>query len=240
MIRISIVEDNPDDCQKLQALLDRFQKEKGGPLFDIKSFSSALPFLSNYQPVDIVFMDIELPNENGMEASHQLRKIDKDVMIIFVTNMEQFAVAGYQVNAFDFIVKPLTYYDFSLKLGRALETLQNSSIRKSLMIKIPGKILKVNLSDLKYVEINDYVLTYHTISGTYEVTSTRLQDIQPLLNECDFFQISRDCIINLKFITSINDKEIIMEGITLPISRRRKTAFLDAFMSYMGKSTQRK
>lgn len=235
MLAIDIVEDNPADTKKLTDLLKQFEKEHPDSNFTIRSFSNALSFLEPYQPVDIVFMDIELPYENGMEASKKLRALDKEVMIIFVTNMEQFAVEGYQVNAFDFIVKPLTFYNFSLKLERAVKFLASSSGRKSIVIKVPGKIVKVPLSQLKYVEVSDYVLTYHTVDSTYEVTTTKLQDIESDLEQSGFFKCSRQCIVNMKFITSVNDKGIDLSGEVIPLSRRRKGEFMDAFMSYMGK-----
>jgi len=235
MTRISIVEDNQKDSQKLKDLLDQFQKDNSIFQFEIHAFPDAISFFKDYKPVDIVFMDIELPYENGMEASHKLREIDKDVMIIFVTNMEQFAVDGYQVNAFDFIVKPLTYYNFSLKLDRALKNLSYSSIGKSILIKIPGKVVKIPLKELKYVEINDYVLTYHTIESTYEVTTTNLQETESALEGSGFFKCSRQCIVNMKFVNSVSDKEINLSGETIPIARRRKKAFIDSFMSFMGK-----
>ena len=70
---------------------------------------------------DIVFMDIELPGINGMEAAHRLREIDQQVILIFVTNMAQFAVKGYEVDALDYIIKPAQYGPLSIKLDRAAQ-----------------------------------------------------------------------------------------------------------------------
>lgn len=120
MIRVAIVEDEPAEAERLQSLLARYSREKGVQ-FEVQTYTSALTFLAEYnRTVDIVFMDIELPDVNGMEISRRLRKQDAAVMIVFVTNMAQFAVQGYEVAAQDFIVKPAQYGEFALKLAKAL------------------------------------------------------------------------------------------------------------------------
>lgn len=92
MIRVAIVEDEPAEAERLQSLLARYSREKGVQ-FEVQTYTSALTFLAEYnRTVDIVFMDIELPDVNGMEISRRLRKQDAAVMIVFVTNMAQFAV----------------------------------------------------------------------------------------------------------------------------------------------------
>ena len=118
-MNIAIVE---DDGKEAEALLSYIKKygEKSGTSFDVKIFSDAENFLESYkQGLDIVFMDIELPGMNGMDASKRLRALDRSVTLIFVTNMARFAVNGYEVGAFDFIVKPVTYGSFEIKFRYA-------------------------------------------------------------------------------------------------------------------------
>ena len=104
MFKIAIVEDNRAAMEKLQGYLERYAQENNEK-FDIASFGDALAFLDSYRRIyDMVFMDIELPFINGMEAAQRLREIDKQVVLLFVTNMAQFAVKGYEVDALDYLV----------------------------------------------------------------------------------------------------------------------------------------
>ena len=109
MLRCAIVEDSPRELEHLKECLARYSAERDIPL-ETTAFGDAASFLEHYRAdYDIVFMDIELPGINGMEAAHRLREIDRQVILIFVTNMAQFAVKGYEVDALDYIIKPAQY-----------------------------------------------------------------------------------------------------------------------------------
>ncbi len=120
-MRIAIVEDEESATQELRVLFARYGKENNME-FSLDTFPDALKFLASYRAdYDLVMLDIEMPFMNGMEGAEKLRKLDPYVPIVFVTNMRRYAVAGYKVNAIDFIIKPVEYYDFSTMLGRVRE-----------------------------------------------------------------------------------------------------------------------
>lgn len=120
MKNIAIIEDEEEALARIRGYLERFSSESGES-FRIVVYGNAIDFLEKYKPnYDIVFMDIKLPNMDGMEAAKKLRALDRFVALVFVTNMKQFAVKGYEVDALDFIVKPVKYPDFVLKLQRVL------------------------------------------------------------------------------------------------------------------------
>lgn len=120
MVNVAIVEDEIRSADVLCGFLERYGSEKGRE-FAVSRFTDAIAFLENYVPrYDIVFMDIQLPDMDGMTASRRLRALDRDVILIFVTNMANYAVSGYEVDALDFIVKPVSYFPFTVKLERAL------------------------------------------------------------------------------------------------------------------------
>ena len=106
------------------------------------------------QNFDIVFMDIELPDGNGMDLVRQMRETDKTTLVIFVTNLAQCAIEGYKVRAFDFIVKPISYYNFKLSFSNALDALE---INKDIEIWIKNKEGEVRLlaSRIIYIEVVD-------------------------------------------------------------------------------------
>ena len=118
MLKIAIVENEPEQADLLSGYIARYSQESGIKC-QVVTFSNGLEFISGYTPgFDAVFMDIKMPLIDGMEAAEKLRKIDEDVVLIFVTNMAQLAIKGYKVNAMDFIVKPVTYFDFSLEMDK--------------------------------------------------------------------------------------------------------------------------
>ena len=133
---VAIVEDSDDEFDAVKAQLDRFASESEKYAFECVRFRDAVSFLQSYKPMyDIVFMDIGLPGINGFEATRKLREIDDTVLLMFITNMSKFAVNGYEVGAFDFVVKPIKYASMRLKLLRAMERLDANEDKK---LQIPS------------------------------------------------------------------------------------------------------
>lgn len=122
MINVAVVEDRDCEAKLLLDCLNKFQSEYKEEL-NIKRFFDADGFLDNYRvgTYDIVFMDIETPGEkNGMDAAGLLRAIDKQIVIIFVTNMAKYASKGYSVDALDYILKPVNYSEIAFKFQKAI------------------------------------------------------------------------------------------------------------------------
>lgn len=130
MIEIAMVEDEAEAADLLRSYIDRYSKENE-KMFAVTRYDSAIAFLTDYKPkFDLIFMDIELPDLNGMEASRKLREIDRTTALIFVTNMAQFAIKGYEVEALDFVVKPVSYYNFALKMQKAIDRIESNRERE--------------------------------------------------------------------------------------------------------------
>ena len=131
MIRIAIVEDNENEAKTLSSLLERYGRDHGEE-FQIRHFQNALRFLDQYQPdFELIFMDIDMPYMNGIEATKKLRQIDENVVLLFVTALAQYAVQGYGVGALDFLVKPINYAIFESKMGRAMNAMKKKEIIKN-------------------------------------------------------------------------------------------------------------
>ena len=233
MIRIAIVDDDTTDAETLENILKKYEKEHSNVNFYIKKFSTAIAFLDKYQPFDIVFMDIEMPTMTGMEACYKLREIDQTIAIIFVTNMAQFAVEGYIVRAFDFAVKPISYGNLALKLDRVIEYISHFT-GKIIHIKTPEKTFQIALEEIIYIDIYNYILTYHTINDKIDVTTTSLLDIEKQLIKYGFFKINRSTIVNLKYIKSVKDTLVDVNGNILTLSRRRKKEFMEKLKARTG------
>ena len=234
MIRIAIVEDNKEANIKLKNCLDIYFNNSNE--YQIDSFDSAFLFINKFNSnYDVIFMDIEMPTMTGMEACYKLREIDQTIAIIFVTNMAQFAVEGYIVRAFDFAVKPISYGNLSLKLDRVIEYISHF-IGKIIHIKTPEKTFQIALEEIIYIDIYNYILTYHTLNEKIDVTTTSLLDIEKQVINYGFFKINRSTIVNLKYIKSVKDTLVDVNGNILTLSRRRKKEFMEKLTEYFGES----
>ena len=124
MPRIAVVDDQPDMRQQLCSMIDQYSRENNCML-EVTAFSDGSQVITNYcKGFDIIFLDIEMPELGGMDAAERIRTVDPDVVLVFVTNMAQYAIRGYEVDALDFVLKPVNYYQFSTKLERALQRIQ--------------------------------------------------------------------------------------------------------------------
>ena len=232
MVRVAIVDDEAQATEKLSGLLRQYGAAHDVE-FQIDTFKNAIVFLTNYQPVyDIVFFDIQMPHMDGVEAAGQLRKLDSETMLVFVTSMAQFAVRGYQVRAFDFLVKPLNEDAFNLKIKRMLEQLASRKEQK-LTLSSQGAQLCLSARDIYYVEVSNHQLLYHTVSGDYPVYGT-LSGAQKQLESLGFSLCNNCYLVNLRYVQKVYKHTVTVQGSELPISHPRRKAFLDALNTYIG------
>lgn len=232
MLRCAIVEDSPKELEHLQACLARYSAEREIPL-ETTAFGDAASFLEKYRAdYDIVFMDIELPGINGMEAAHRLREIDQQVILIFVTNMAQFAVKGYEVDALDYIIKPAQYGPLSIKLDRAVARWKAAG--ESVMVQQATGTQRVLLRELFYIEVQGHKLTYHTERGEVSGNGT-LQDTEKRLHDKGFLRCNKCYLVNQKHIQAVTGSDVVLtNGERLQISRLRKKEFMEELSQSMG------
>ncbi len=232
MYKIAMVEDEEYAAAVLSDMLLRYGKE-AGVSFEISHFQNAITFLTNYSPVfDIVFMDIELPYLNGMEAAKKLREQDTDTMLVFVTNVAQMAAKGYEVSAFDFVVKPLSYPALRMKLDRICSTLARRSYKRVTILSEGCKIC-IAARDILYVEVSDHTLIYHTEEGNFPAYGSMSKAKEQLEGE-DFFMCNSCYLVNLRYVRRIQKYSVLVGGDELQISHPRKKAFLQALNAYIG------
>lgn len=231
MIKIAIVEDEIEMSSDLKKHVETFFNQHDKKI-TIDIFDNAVKFLDKYKSkYDLVFMDINLPYMDGIEASEKLRKIDPTVIIVFVTSLAQYAIEGYKVHAFDYVLKPVNYYNFVLTLERILPHLKDND--KSIVIytnKISFK--KILIERIKYIEIINHKLVFHTLDGDYE-THGALNDYVDILKD-DYFELCNRCyLINLKMVSQVTPDSVIIDDESLLISRPKRKQFLHVLNEFI-------
>jgi len=228
MTRIAIVEDEAPCRQKLVDFLHRYEAEKG-LCFQLKIYAEGEAFLADYaKACDLVFMDIQMPGLNGMDTARQLRQLDPQVGLVFVTTLAQYAISGYEVGALHYLLKPLRYHDFALKLTSVLQRLQQWE--RTLLLRTSKGLQRISLADIQYLEVSGHNVIYHTP----HISIPRRCSLRQAKSELDdrFAQCSSSYLLNLACITAVYEDTVELGSVRLRISRPQKAAFLQCVQKY--------
>ena len=235
MLRLAVVEDNDETLQTIQDYLARFMKENAVS-FAVDVYRDGEQIVFNYEAVyDIVLMDIEMPKMDGMTAAKKIREMDPSVILIFVTNMAQYAIEGYKVRARAYILKPINYYGFSIELQEAVSSI---SMRRDDAILLPDEegLVRVQTMDILYVEVQKHNVMVHTKSrGIIQIRSS-MKQMEEELKDFHFYRCDASYLVNMAHVSSILADSVLVEKEHIPVSRRRRKEFVEALSSYIGGS----
>jgi DNA-binding LytR/AlgR family response regulator len=232
MIKIAIVEDEEMYAEQLKTYLHQYEKENG-EVFDITYCADGDDIVHNYKSqYDIILMDVEMKFMDGMSAAEEIRKVDSEVVIIFITNMAQYAIRGYAVDALDYVLKPVSYFAFSQRLNRAISRMKKRT-DKTIMVNIKGGTVRINLANIFYIESQGHTLILHTILGDYETIGT-MKEMEEKLDGMSFCRGNKGYLINLQHVDSVQDGCAVVRGEQLVLSRARKKEFMECLTEYWG------
>lgn len=231
VISVAIVDNEESARRQIMECLD-FVAEREQVKFQVTEFASGLKFIGGYRPVyDIVLMDIKMPDADGLEIARMLRELDKSVLLVFVTNMAQYAVRGYEVDALDFVVKPINPYSFAMKMKRAISRTAKR-IENAIAIRNEGEIITLQVASIKYLEVDDHYVVYHTTEGNYSECIT-LKNAENKLGQSCFVRCNRGDLVNLRYVSAIKKDCVYVGNEALFISRPQKTAFISAYLQFV-------
>lgn len=232
MLRIAIVEDELAYAKTLTGFCEKYSEEKNTEIQAVH-FSNPVHFLEKYRgEFDVVLMDILMPMMDGMECAGKLREKDENVILCFVTNMAQYAIRGYEVGALDFVIKPVSYGEFAMKLDRIMRLLKKRETT-TILITSRNTVKKVDVRGLYYVEVYNHNLIFHTGEGDYE-SYGKLTGLEEDERFRSFIKVTPSHLVNCAHISSVQDDALVVNGVRLPISRRRRKECLEKMAAILG------
>ena len=184
---------------------------------------------------DLLLLDIEMPGLDGMQTAKRIRQILPELHVVFITSHDEFALSGYEVSAYRFLVKPVQ----PQKLIEAIESVKEDLLsQKSIMIRSKGEEAILKIRDILYFEAQNQNVKITLHNRTY-ANRSNIDFYESLLCNDDFYRIHRSYLVNLKYITFIGSRDIkLSNGDLIPVSRLRKTQFTEAFQAYMKRTAR--
>lgn len=235
MLQVALVEDNKED---LDVFLSAFSSFCLGEdvKYKLTTFDNGKDFLSNFSSqFDLIFFDIELGEYNGIEIAKEVRKEDDKVVIVFLTNMAQFAIRGYEVNALDYILKPFNIKIYETKMKRIISTALKNRKANIKIVFNNGKTI-INPQDVIYIDVYKHYLTYHTTKGNIEIRSS-MTEAEQLLKDFPFVRANNCYLVNMNYIKGVDKFDLLLtNGEKLLISRHRRKDLLDNLARFLGGS----
>ena len=232
MIRVAIVEDEAAVREQLAGYVQRCTRQYG-TLFEVTMFTDGLEILEEYRPVyDIIFLDVEMPQLDGMETARRIRAMDSEVQLIFITNMAQYAIKGYAVGALDYVLKPVPYFAFSQQLRKAEEQLRRRA-RHYLALPVEGGMRRLDSSLIYYLESEGHRVHFYTEEGDFVAAGT-LKAFEEKLAERPFARCNSGYLVNLAQVRELRQSTVQVGPCELQVSRPKRKAFLAALTDYIG------
>ena len=231
LYRVAVVDDDPSICSRVRQFTGAFASAHGLDT-SVEMYDTAEAFLdaAALQPFHLVLLDIQMPGMDGMECAMQLRKSDPNVLIIFITNMVQYAVQGYKADALDYLVKPFSDLQLEDSLHRALGRIR-STMPQTVTVRSSGGLTTVRISSIVYAEARNHTTLIHT-SGTEIHCSMTLSSVETLLVPYGFFRCHAAFLVNLGMVDKVTATDAVVLGQNIPVSKHRRKEFLQAITDW--------
>ncbi len=234
MLLIAVCDDIPIECADIAKQIETILKQSNTD-FMIKKFFGGLELIQSRESFDIIFLDIKMPNINGMELAKQIRKQGRQSLIIFITSASEYVFDAFDVEAFQYLLKPIQTDKLKNVLEKATKKMQIDANIDFLMISANRQIQKVFLKDILYIESIGRIAKIHCNNGTLE-TYEQIGILEDKLSDKFFFRCHKCFLVNLNFVDAFNKTEVRLEnGEKIMLAKRRYEDFQKAILSYMKK-----
>lgn len=220
MLKIAVVEDQQEVRDELCRFIRQYAAENSLQV-EVLPVEDGAVIAEHYEPgYDIIFMDVEMPGLDGFGAAEKIRAVDADAVLVFVTNMAQYAIKGYEVDALDYVLKPVNYYQFCTKLSRAVQRVQRRRGGQVVLQLAGGGMQVLSTGDIYYLETHDRLLWYHTTKGEFSVRAS-LASAEKQLAQYHFSRCNQCYLVNLRHVTGVQNDFVQIGQEQLEITRWR-------------------
>ena len=228
-VKIAVCDDSSVYRKQIVSNLKRIEPIKDSICSEFASSEDLLNAYNAGEKFDIIFLDVEMNEINGIDAGIEIRKTDKTAIIIFVSSYPKYAIPAYECEAFYFIVKPINDVQFNKIVYKAIEKFK--ATHKYILVKSNGKLQKLYISDILYVEIYRKHLIFHTFADKFETLGKISETYIELI--C---QVHQGYLVNMNYIKEFVNNDIVMtNGEKVMVSVRRKTEVLREYISFLEK-----
>lgn len=233
MFNIVVCDDEKNFREIMKRYIQRYQEEHE-VCFCIREFDDGSELINKMpKEIDILFLDIKMEAMDGIEAAKKIRSFNEWTPIVFLTSAAEYALEGYKVDAFDYLIKPIPYEKFDVVLSKMLKKI-SGRINKSLMIKSNDIWYRIHIGDIVFAEMLRRHCIIHTMYETY-VSTKKLKDIESELDQDNFFRCNSGYIVNFDYIEKIVQSDIYLSnGDIITVSRPKKKMFTTKLTEYWG------
>lgn len=233
-IKVCIIEDDEKYHKIVKDLIKKYGM-KNNVNFNVEEFYNGIDFLETYKGnYDFIIMDIEMPQLNGIQICEELRKNDPFVPVIIISHSSQYAVKGYSVNAYGYVLKPIEEFDFHFLIDKVLAYIKEKE-KNYIVLSTKTMMKKIDINDIYYLEVSSHVLRFKTRNDDIQIRA-KIKDYEEKLLKYGFVRCDNSYLVNLKYCSNVNISEstININGEIITISRPKKKTFLEALTKYIG------
>jgi DNA-binding LytR/AlgR family response regulator len=231
MLAITAAEDDPATAAVLRTFLRRYEAERGLRI-DLVQHADGAELVAAYAGgVDLILLDVDLPGLDGVSAARRIRDRDHEVGIVFVTRSAAHAVAGYAVDAADYLVKPVAYPVLARVLDRAAA---RAAARRGRSVVLDGEQgpLRLDAAEVVSLEVAGRRVLVRTLDGSYVVRGP-LKHLEAALAPSGFFRCHHGYLVNLGHVVAVRGEAELSTGRSVPVSRPRRAGFLAALTDHL-------
>ena len=234
MIKFAICDDEPAMARELAGYLARYLEEHEVTAYSVSNFSSGRALLEAADGFDVIFLDIQMEEPDGMETARLLRGQGDHSLLIFVTVLRELVFDAFQVEAYDYLTKPLDAARFARTMDRVLQTLEQRTAA-SIVIQQGSGCEVVPLSDVVYCEVLGRKVYLHKADGTITGYYDRLEQLERRVDG-RFFRCHRSYLVNLDHVRGCQAGQVLLsQGERIPVSRLRERDLTGALLLHMKK-----
>ena len=241
MIKVAICDDDVSVLNQIRVMVNRYQLEHNKEIVYM-TFQNPLDLLAEVEKgiqIDILFLDIIMPGENGIDTAKEIRRYDNNVKIIFLTSSAEFAVQSYTVGAFFYQMKPIMEEKFSQLMDSVIAVCKKEQ-EESLIIRCKTGIARIRLENVEYCEIRGHTLFFYLENGTVLESLGCLDDLDDQLKAYpNFLRVHRSFLVNMDYIQSISARTVSMTNLAeIPIPKGKFLKVKEHYLEYAFKRKQ--